>query len=135
LPIAFTVLLAAEIYRAFFLSTDVFVIYQTSLIKSAVGAVICIGAVIACLFAIRCFLTETRELSVVTYGGEIKTATPWIAFCVSAVLWSVGYAVPYFYSYVSTLRLFASCIFIWHTVKIFGHITESYEEHIALYGE
>lgn len=134
-PIAFILLLGAEAYRAVLLPTNVIVIYQIEWWICAIGAVLCIAAAFVCLLTVRYFLAELQKMSKYVGGGDISVQKPWIAYCISAVLWSVGYAVPYFYSYVSSARLIASGIFIWQTVKILGYITESEEERIALYGK
>lgn len=135
-PIAFILLLGAEIYRLFMLPVNnVIVIYKTELWKVGIGAVICLAAVTVCLLAVRGFLADIRTLSADLGFKPFSTQVPWVIYCVSAVLWSAGYVVPYFYSYVSTLRIIASALFIWQTVKLFSGILDAEEERASLYGK
>ncbi len=134
--VAFILLLVAEIYRHFFLPTEnSFAVYQIELKYTAIGAAISVITMTVCLLTVRAFLKDLRTLSIDLSGKSVPTGTAWICYCVSAVLWTAGYAVPYLYSYVATLRIFASCIFIWQTVKIITYIHETEQERVLLYGE
>lgn len=133
--IAFIALLAAEIFRIYALPYKSVVIYQTPLVNVALGCVACIIVLPLCLLAVRHILTDLRRLAFQASGKEIETKGSWIAYCISAVLWSVGYCVPYLYASISTMRILASGIFIWQTVKVLSFILESEEERISLYGE
>ena len=134
--IAFVLLLGAEIFRHLFLPTEnSFAVYQIELKFTAIGAVIALVTMTACLLAVRAFLKDLRTLSIDLSGKSVPTSIPWAVYCITAVLWTAGYAVPYLYSYVATLRLFASCIFIWQTVKVVTYIHETEQERVSLYGE
>lgn len=133
LPAA-AVLIAAEVFRAVFVPHGAIIVYETKIWIVAVNAVICLVAAPVCLLATRGFLSDVNELSKNLIGEEVKTNNAWVFYCASIVLWSAGYVVPYFYSYVSTLRFIASALFIWQTVKILGYVMEKEEERVALYG-
>ncbi len=134
--IAFFLLLGAEIYRHFYLPTEHSIaVYQIDLPHVGVGAAISVIAMAFCLITMREFFKDLNKLSLDLSGKVVPTKTAWICYCILAVLWTAGYAVPYFYSYVATARLFASCIFIWQTVRIINYIHETEKERIALYGD
>lgn len=133
--IAFGALLGAEIFRIYALPYKSVVIYQTPLINVAAGCAVCLAVLPLCLIAVRHILADLRRLAYQTSGKEITTTGSWVSYCISTVLWSVGYCVPYLYASISTMRIIASGIFIWQTVKVLSFIVESEEEHISLYGE
>lgn len=133
LPACF-LLIAAEVFRVVFVPNGAIVVYETKLWIIAVNAVICLAAAPVCMLAIRGFLKDVCDLSKALSGNEVKTDTAWVFYCISVVLWSAGYVVPYFYSYVSTLRIIASAVFIWQTVRLLGSIVEAEEERVSLYG-
>lgn len=134
--IAFILLLSAEIFRHFFLPTEnSFAVYQIDLVYTAAGAVIALITMTVCLLAVRAFLKDLRILSTDLSGNGVPTGLAWASYCVLAVLWTAGYAVPYMYNFVATARLFASCIFIWQTVRIISFIHETEQERVLLYGE
>ncbi len=133
LPACF-LLVGAEIFRSIFVPNGAIVIYETKIWIIVVNALICLISAPICMLAIRGFLADICNLSKTLSGNEVKTDTAWVFYCISAVLWSAGYVVPYFYSYVSTLRIVASAVFIWQTVRLLGNIVEAEEERVSLYG-
>ncbi len=132
-PFAFIMLLGAEIFQRIFVPYGAIIIYETKLWIICVNAVICLIGVPICLLCIRCFLIETNKLQVSLGGKPLNHNAAWISYCVSIVLWTIGYVVPYFYASVATLRLFASCVFIWQTVKLLNIIKDDEYERFIMY--
>jgi len=127
-------MLATEIFRAVSVPNGAITIYETDLWIVGVNAVLALITAIVCLICIRGFLSDLRKLSTDLGGQEISTAVPWVIYCILLTLWSFGFIVPYFYSYISTVRLIAAFLFIWQTVKIVGGIYEDECERVSLYG-
>jgi hypothetical protein len=132
-PIAAILLLGAEIFRLEFVPNGAIVIYETKLWIIAVNALICVVTVPLCLLCIRCFLIELNEMQQRLGGSKLSINKCWIPYCVSLILWSIGYVVPYFYPSVATLRLAASCVFIWQTVRFLSTIKEDEQERFLMY--
>ncbi len=127
-------MLSTEIYRAVLVPNGAITIYETDLWIVIGGALITLVTVPLCLACVRCFLLELSGLSVGLGGKESFIGGAWIVYSISLALWAVGFILPYFYSFISTARLFASFFFIWQTVKIMGGIYEDECERVSLYG-
>ena len=65
--------------------------------------------------------------------GELFTGFMWLFFCVTVVLWAVGFAIPYLFPTISGFKLVSSGLFIWQTVKILGGICEKERYNYSLY--
>ncbi len=124
---------ATEIHHAILVPYGAIVIYETPILTVISGAVLCVLASVVGLLTVRSFLIETKKLQYEIGGSEIDISKSWFSFSALIILWCIGYVVPYFYSYVSTLRFFAAIIFIWQTAKLFVRINdEEYERYIML---
>ncbi len=132
---AFFILLATEIYRTILTPNGAIIIYETDILVVAGAAILGLAAIILCMLCIKHFLSETKRLSENLGIDEVPTNASWIFYCVSVILWAMGFVIPYFYPTVATPRLIASVIFIWQTVKIFETINEEKMHKIELYGE
>lgn len=132
---AFILLLCAEVFKAVFVPYGAIAIYETDLWIVAVGGIISVLAVPLCMLCVRSFLANLRRLSVALGGKEIPTSSAWVAYCLMMILWTIGYVVPYFYSFVSTLRFFAAVVFIWQTAKVISQINYEEYERFSLYGD
>lgn len=132
---AFLLTLATEIYRMLLVPNGAIVIYETELWIVAAAAVPGIAAAVFGLICVRGFLADIRKLSVDLGGSEKNTEAAWIAYCISTVLWTAGFVIPYFFPTVATPRLLATCVFIWQTAKTVNSITEDEFERYSLYGE
>lgn len=132
---AFLLLLSTEVFRALFVPYGAIVIYETELWIVAVSAILCFLTVPFCLLAVRSFLSDLKELSDNLGNKPISVFAPWVSYCITLILWSAGFVIPYFYSYISALKLISSSIFIWQTVKLIGAIKEESQERFLLYNK
>lgn len=130
---AFLLLLTTEIYRAVFTPYGAIVIYATELWTVIVGAVLAIATAAASLLAIRGFIGDMKKLSSDLKTGELFTGPMWFFYCVITVLWAIGFAIPYLFPSVSSLKLIFSGLFIWQTVKTLGGICEKERYNHSLY--
>lgn len=121
---AFLLLLATELFTKFLNPYGAVVIYETELWTVCVGAALGILAAVACMLCVRGFLCDIRTLSENLGFGTPSTAVPWVAYCISAVCFAAGFAIPYFYSYFYLPRLIAAAVFVWQTVKVIGLVYE-----------
>ena len=130
---AFLLLLATELYRAFLTPYGAIVIYATELWIVAVGAVLAIVTATVSLLAVRSFIGDMKKLSHELGTGELFTGFMWLFYCVTVVLWAVGFAIPYLFPTISGFKLVSSGLFIWQTVKILGGICEKERYNYSLY--
>ncbi len=132
-PISFALLLGAEIHHAILVPYGAVYIEETPLPVIITGGLIAIAFAFFGIKCMKCFLDSVLKLQEGLGGSVIKVKTAFVSYCVLVGLWICGYVVPYFYSYVATLRFFAACFFIWQVVKIFVRINdEEYERFIML---
>lgn len=131
---AFLLLLGTEIYKMLLVPYGAVVIYETELYIVIIGTLLAVATMIACMLCVRGLLDDASELSQTLGGKAIEGRFVRIAYTASALFWAAGFAVPFFYPYVSTARLIASGIFIWQTARIFTKITEEEYERSSLYG-
>jgi hypothetical protein len=122
--VSFILMLGASIFKSVYVPYGAIVIQETPLWVVAVNTVIAIAASAACLMTVRTLLCELSELSLILGGEAVPITLPWVAFSTSTVLWAVGYAVPYLYSYVAFWRLAAAVLFIWQTASIITRIND-----------
>ncbi len=127
-------MLSTEIFRSLTVPNGAITIYETDLWIVLVNVFLALITASVCLICVRGFLSELRLLSLNLGGSDISVSAPWIAFCITIILWSIGFIVPYFYSYIATARVFAAFFFIWQTVKTTGGIYEEECERVSLYG-
>ncbi len=132
---AFLLVLATELYQAQFTPNGAIVIYETDIKTVAIAAVIGLSALILCMFCIRMFLSEVKSVSINLGLGEISTTAAWFFYCVSMILWCLGFVIPYFYSSIATPRFIATAIFIWQSVKVLEQINEANYQKTELYGQ
>lgn len=130
---AFLLLLVTELYRAFLTPYGAIVIYATELWIVAVGAVLAIVTATVSLLAVRSFIGDMKKLSCELGTGELFTGFMWLFYCVTVVLWAVGFAIPYLFPTISGFKLVSSGLFIWQTVKILGGICEKERYNYSLY--
>jgi hypothetical protein len=130
---AFLLLLATELYRAFLTPYGAIVIYATELWIVAVGAALAIVTATVSLLAVRSFIGDMKKLSHELGTGELFTGFMWLFYCVTVVLWAVGFAIPYLFPTISGFKLVSSGLFIWQTVKILGGICEKECYNYSLY--
>lgn len=131
----FILILATEIYRMLFTANGAVVIYETDISTVAIGFIIGACGMVFSMLCVRYFLLETKLLCKFLNLEAYPITAAWAAYCISAVLSALGFVIPYFYDYTATLRLFASIVFIWQTVKIYERINEDYCQRISLYSE
>ncbi len=132
---SFILMLGSEIFRMNFTSQGAIVIYETDLWIVGVCSALAVATAPICLICIRSFLAELRQLQQNLGGNPIETKNAWISCCVLVVLWASGFAVPYFYSFISTLRFFASVVFIYQTAKLIVQINDEEIQRFILYGK
>ncbi len=125
----------SERFKAVYVPYGAIAIYETKLWIVVTNAIIAVFAATLGLICIRAFLLELNRISQSLCGHRLNIKNSYLAYCVTLVLWTAGYVVPYFYPSFSALRFFASVVFIWQTAKLLLEITYGYEEHISLYGE
>lgn len=130
---AFLLLLVTELYRAFLTPYGAIVIYATELWIVAIGAVLAIVTATVSLLAVRSFIGDMKKLSHELGTGELFTGFMWLFYCVTVVLWAVGFAIPYLFPTISGFKLVSSGLFIWQTVKILGGICEKERYNYSLY--
>ncbi len=121
---AFALLLGADLFKRSFVPYGAIVLYETPIKIVIANTAIAIVTSVACLLCVRGFLLGLSRLSKELGGDEISITAPWIAFSISMILWAVGYAVPYFYSYVASWRLIAAAVFVWKTASIITQIND-----------
>jgi hypothetical protein len=132
-PLAFVFLLGAEIHHVFLVPYGAVYVEETPILTVITGALIAVIFAILGLLCMRYFLIAVKSLQKSLGGSEIDIGASWASYCVLVTLWSLGYVVPYFYSYFATLRFFAACVFIWQVSKMFVRINdEEYERFIML---
>ena len=132
-PLAFFLLLGAEIHHVFLVPYGAVYVEETPILTVITGALLAVAFAFVGLLCIRYFLITVRNLQKSLGGSEINIGIAWVSYCVLVALWSLGYVVPYFYSYFATLRFFAACFFIWQVSKIFVRINdEEYERFVML---
>ncbi len=129
---AFLLLLSTELFTKYLNPHGAVIIYETELWIACVAAVLSILTVASCMLCVRGFLCDVRTLSEELGFGTPSTAVPWVAYCVSAVCFAAGFAIPYFYSYIYLPRLIAAAVFVWQTVKIIGTVYEKEVERCSL---
>ena len=122
--IAFVLMIGANIFKSVYVPYGAIVIQETPLWVVAVNVGIAVLSSFACLMTVRTLLCELSELSLILGGEAVPITLPWVAFSTSTVLWAVGYAVPYLYSYVAFWRLAAAALFIWQTASIITRIND-----------
>ncbi len=107
--------------------TDLHIVYINCglAIVAAVSAIVCI----------RLFLKELNGICRYLLGRNAENNGAYLWFCLTVALWTAGYVVPYYYGYISTLRLVFAAVFIYKTAKTVMQINEAYIERVALYGE
>ncbi len=132
---SFVLLLSTEIFRAIFVPYGAIVIYETELWTVVTSLGLCLLTVPFCLLAVRAFLSDIRKLSDNLGNKPISTFAPWVLYCITLMLWSAGFVIPYFYPYISTLKLICSALFIWQTVKTVGAVKEESYERFLLYNK
>ncbi len=128
-------MLATEIFRSVTVPNGAIRIYETDLWIVAVGGIMTLVAAPLCLLCVRSLLLDLSNLSQKLGGERVVVTIPWALYCVMLTLWAAGFIVPYYYSYISTLRAFCAFFFIWQTVKIVGGIYEDECERVSLYGK
>lgn len=134
-PIAFALMLCAELHHQILVPYGAIVIYETHILTVITGALLGIAAAVAGLLCIRCFLCEMRALQSALGGSEVSIFKPWLAYCVTVSLWIAGYAVPYFYNYFAVARFFAACVFIWQAAKLVSFINEEEQARFIMLGK
>lgn len=132
---SFILMLGTEIFRMYFTSQGAIVIFETDLWIVAVCSALAVITAPVCLICIRSLLEELRQLQQNLGGNPIETKNAWVSSCVLVVLWASGFAVPYFYSSVSTLRFFAALVFIYQTAKLIVQINDEEIQRFILYGK
>lgn len=132
-PIAFILLLGAEIHHKILVPHGAVYIEETPIATVITGFLIAVAFAAVGLVCVRHFLFAVKDMQKNLGGSEISINAAWVSYCVLVSFWSAGYVVPYFYSYFATLRFFAACVFIWQVSKIFTIINdEEYERYIML---
>ena len=132
---AFLFLLVSEIYRSVLTPNDAIIIYETDIKIVIIGSLLALFTLVVCLLCVRTFFIETRNMTVDLGIQQPLMTLAWVSYCVSMILWAIGFAIPYFYASIHTPKFIATVIFIWQTVKIFEQINEDQIRKTELYGE
>ncbi len=133
--IAAVLFAGSDIFRSVFVPYGAIAIYETELWIVAVSSVIAVVTAAVSMICVRIFLADVRRLAEELGSKDIYTVFPWVSYCIMTFLWVIGYSVPYFYSYISTLRLIFAVVFIWQTAKVFIIINDEESERASLYSK
>ncbi len=124
--------LVCEVYARIYAPYGAVVIYETDITIVAIGAILGIIASICGLLFVRSLLTEANNLSKSLGGSELPTGVAWVFYILTLSLWIAGFAVPYFYSYISTARLICAVVFMLKASRVFSILQEEEELRASL---
>lgn len=131
---AFLLLTGCEIFTKIFNPYGAIVIYETDLTIVALGVLIGVITSSVCMLCVRGLLYDIRKLSLDLNNEEIPTFFPWIFYCFWAIIWTVGFAIPYLYPFTVAPKLIFAALFVWQVVRTVNYINEKANEHHSLYG-
>ena len=129
---AFVLLGALAVYEHFFVVKDPVVIYETPIRTIIVGTVLNLVAIPVSLYALRMYFCGVGNISRELGQGDARTTAAWVAYCLAAILRSLGSAVPYFRPSIAAAGVILAAIFIVLNAKALIEMLEAEKYRLSL---